>query len=320
MVDYSKSYEAICSFGCSYSCYRWHTWADVMTMHFDPAVYHKFSESGAGIKHLYYRLKYFLSIKKLPQDTLLLIQIPNMNRVDVITDTFWSNMGDFSLPNTDAKMLEYFPDFIYHGKNYVEIIDHYCDQLNYLESIIDLINGMSYDYVLVHTDECELSLNSRLFKEENWCTLNHIIGTKQYGWISRYNKVLDIFSNLEDLYSNTVGFINDNASNYLEFQNHYYESDQRNNLEKINFKHDPHPSVSCARAYVESMVPELSKSCLTDLELAEKSWQDILYDYFISSPNEQEMEIYHGLEFPEFTMFYNKYEFHSNLNTRWPHE
>jgi hypothetical protein len=90
-------YNRVFDFGCSYSCYRWLTWSDIIAINIDPDIIHKHSSSGSGVKHLYFNLQHVCKNQNLDDTDLVLIQIPNMCRMEKIMHRSWTNMGDFEL-------------------------------------------------------------------------------------------------------------------------------------------------------------------------------------------------------------------------------
>ena len=80
-VDLSK-YKRLVVFGCSFTNYRWSTWADLLSAEMPQAEYINVGRSGAGNQFIFTQINQYLNLNKLGQDDLVIVLWSSFFRED----------------------------------------------------------------------------------------------------------------------------------------------------------------------------------------------------------------------------------------------
>ena len=148
-------YNRVFDFGCSFTCYRWLSWSDIIGLNTDADIIHKHSSSGSGVKHLYFNLQNVCKNQNLGATDLVLIQIPNLCRTEKIMQRSWTNMGDFELEYRGFAEA-YFPEEFYGPQFRFYVLDHFAETMFYLEMIRMIIMSLPCDVEVIQTDELRI--------------------------------------------------------------------------------------------------------------------------------------------------------------------
>lgn len=310
-------YNRVFDFGCSFTCYRWLSWSDIIGLNTEADIVHKHSSSGSGIKHLYFNLQNVCKNQNLGATDLVLIQIPNLCRMEKIMHRSWTNMGDFELEYRSFSEI-YFPEDLYGSEIKFYVLDHFAETMMYLEMIRMIIMSLPCDVEIIQTDEFDCDLEARLYSDPRqkllefskdydpeWCPANH-------------NLFIDSITKIIDDYRDTTEYFKKRA-NYRSYIDSWIKSgDQNTEIDKMNWRHDPHPSISCSLDFVTHVFDiDITPKCQSILDKHITEWrhniQNFLNDDNLS--NQHIHEAYRHMPFKEYEKFMNSDQYLYHI---WP--
>ena len=300
-----NSYKRVFDFGCSFTCYRWLSWSDIISINVGAEFINKHSSSGSGVKHLYFNLQSVYKNQDLNANDLMLIQIPNLCRLDKIMHRSWTNMGDFELEYRDQSE-SYFPEDMYGPQYKLYVLDHFAETMFFLESIRQIIQNLPCDTIVIHTDEFNCDLEERLYNDPRqklldfskdydpeWCPANH-------------NLFIDSITKIINDYRDTIEYFK-SRTNYRSYIDNWVKtSEPKFWLEKHNWLHDPHPSISCSKDFV-SLLLGVDISPMTE-KIIDKhitEWRKIIQTFLTDDDlsNQHIHETYRQLPFEQYVKF-----------------
>ena len=105
-LDLSK-YRRFFAFGCSFTEYKWATWADVLGKQFGDN-YYNYGKSGGGNSFILYSLIEANKRHKFTRDDLVIVQWSGVYREDRYINNCWRTVGNVYHPNDfyDEKFIE----------------------------------------------------------------------------------------------------------------------------------------------------------------------------------------------------------------------
>lgn len=90
----NKPYKRIFSFGCSFTNYKWPTWADVISFDYPEAEYYNFGKSGGGNLFILSTLMAANKKYRFTQDDLVLVMWSTFSREDRYIQNGWETPGN----------------------------------------------------------------------------------------------------------------------------------------------------------------------------------------------------------------------------------
>ena len=155
-LDVDKKYTRVIDFGCSYSNYRWMTWADLIAKTIWPQKYIRASTPASGIFYALSQLTHVKHREELTHKDLILYQFPALTRLDVLRDNMnseqnWSLRGDFAF--TPEMEDVYFPQEDGFGITTFNILDHYMKGYVYIRDTFNILEKLPCDVLVIGTDE-----------------------------------------------------------------------------------------------------------------------------------------------------------------------
>ena len=146
------------TFGCSFTSYRYPTWADFVGQEFD--VYENWGKSGAGNFYIASQLYECNQINKLTKDDHVLIMLSSFTRYDFIDDTsYFHTPGNiYSQDYLDEKFKTK-----YWSQEYGFYISWFCTN-----SIIHLLKSIGCKYkIMCAFDLLKVETDSYLFEDSS---------------------------------------------------------------------------------------------------------------------------------------------------------
>jgi len=88
-----KKYKRFFAFGCSFTKWKWPTWADVLADHLD-IEYHNLAEPAVGNEYIFHKIVETNAIHKFTKDDLVIVCWTNFAREDRYKDSRWIPSGN----------------------------------------------------------------------------------------------------------------------------------------------------------------------------------------------------------------------------------
>lgn len=85
------SKKRLFTFGCSFTQYKWPTWADILGLNFDE--FYNFGQPGSGIFYMLYHFVHGNEYYKFNENDTLIFMLSDEARYDIINDDEWLNKG-----------------------------------------------------------------------------------------------------------------------------------------------------------------------------------------------------------------------------------
>ncbi len=216
------------TFGCSFTHYRWPTWADFVATKFD--YYENWGLAGAGNFYIASRLTECHQVNQLTKDDTVLIMLSSFTRHDFI-----SRGSSFVVCGNIYSQTYYDENFIenYWSEEYGFYMTWFC-----VNSIVNLLNSIGCKYKIM----CAFDL----YRKE---THSEIYEDLTKPRVMKCLKYLDSVLPLENLKDYTEKRIN----------NSYY------NFNKGGI--DPHPTIMMHHNWVKDMLPEYYDSSMENMAI-----------------------------------------------------
>lgn len=136
-----KNYKRFFAFGCSFTEYKWWTWADIIGSHFGDQ-YYNYGLCGSGNTAILYQFVEANKRYNFTKDDLVIVQWSGIFREDRYLNNQWAVQGNISSSTTGL----YDDDFI---DKYVDIRGFYLrDALN-LNLVIQILSKLDCDWDLI---------------------------------------------------------------------------------------------------------------------------------------------------------------------------
>lgn len=156
------------TFGCSFTAYKWATWANILAYEFD-CEFHNFGKSGAGNAYIANQITQTNQYYNFTKDDLVIVCWTNISREDR-----WTKENAWITPGNIYSQQEYNTRFIKNWANsthfalrdfsYIDLIDNYLNQkTNY--------HFLSMCNLSEHINQWE---DSAIHKEENITELSKL--------------------------------------------------------------------------------------------------------------------------------------------------
>jgi hypothetical protein len=182
-------YNRFFSFGCSFTKYKWPTWADILGKSFQE--YHNFGEGGAGNFYIFLHIMKAINDYQINNDDLVIVEWSGLTREDRFIKGKWNLSGNVYGYHNNAL-----------GKNFVENI---FDPEHCLIRDYTLIAAA---YELLEKTKCKFLFTSMMSLEEfekPWTSkLVKIKEIEKNKWVKSFDRYLKHFlpSFKEALYNN----------------------------------------------------------------------------------------------------------------------
>ena len=138
------------AFGCSYTLYKWPTWADIIGQSYNNN-YYNYGMFGAGNIYIFNMLMQADQIHKITKNDLVIIQWSSILREDRYIDKKWITKG--GLPN-------YYPaEYI---KNYFDMRGFFIRDIAMIKAAKDLLEKIGCKFYFISMCGVGLSLNINL--------------------------------------------------------------------------------------------------------------------------------------------------------------
>lgn len=140
MITDFKKYKRFFSFGCSFTSYRWPTWADLLSKEMPNCTYYNCGQAGAGNQYISYKVAEINQKFNFNKDDLVIILWSTFTREDRFINDQWMTYGNiYNNPLYDDKYIEKYVDekgFVYRDFALMELVDGYlknqCDYVGLL--------------------------------------------------------------------------------------------------------------------------------------------------------------------------------------------
>lgn len=117
----TKKYKRFFAFGCSFTKYKWPTWADILGKSFDE--YYNFAASGAGNFYIYSQVINALVEYEINENDLVIIMWSSFTREDRMKDGVWKMCGNvFRNENFDKEFLIKYADIDFYTRRDIWLI------------------------------------------------------------------------------------------------------------------------------------------------------------------------------------------------------
>lgn len=190
---YNKKYKRFFAFGCSFTGYKWPTWADIIHNEMKYIEYYNYGVGGAGNLQIMAKLSQANNKFKFNQDDLIAVMFTSFNREDRWVNGNWISLGN-----------------IYNQREYSEEwVMKFADPTGYIIRDLSLIDMMSNYIKSLSSDS--IVLTSYPLDD----SLENIIGSFDTNIVQQINKnysslikSIPIYRGLkEDLMNRQLGFI-----------------------------------------------------------------------------------------------------------------
>ena len=222
------------TFGCSFTNYKWQTWADIIGTQFEE--FQNWGKPGAGNFFISSGLYECHSMNKITKDDVVLIMFSSIDRFDYINQN-----SDFETNGSIyGESHSLYGDFVFNK---------WSEEFGLYNSWFSITSAKQ----LLDSIGCEY----QLMKSFNF---NQIDGAKEYEKPNNPNSKVDIC--LEIINKMIIG------ENFVEFHTkknqHYYFDDLPNKI-------DGHPPTS---TYLEWVKQNMKKYYVKEMDLICKNWED----------------------------------------------
>jgi hypothetical protein len=167
-IDF-KRYKRLFTFGCSFTNYKWPTWADVISAEMPQAIHYNFGLSGGGNLFISSQVSEINEKLKFDQDDLIMIMWTTVCREDrwVGKRNGWMMVGNiFTQQEYDDAFVEKFADpkgYLIRDLSLINLVDRF---LKTVPSTVITMPSTPFDY---QQDEEDKDIKSILF------TYRHLI-------------------------------------------------------------------------------------------------------------------------------------------------
>ena len=221
------------TFGCSFTNYRWQTWADIIGTQFEE--FQNWGRAGAGNFFISSSLYECHSIYNITKDDVVLIMFSSLDRFDFINqDSYFETNG-----SVYGKTHSLFGDFIFNK---------WSEEFGLYNSWFSITSAKQ----LLDSIGCEY----QLMKSVNF---NQIDGPKEYNKPRNTNQRVDICLNLID--KMIIG------ESLTEF---YDDRSQDYSFDDLSCKFDGHPPISL---YLKWVKKNMKKYYVKEMDLICKDWE-----------------------------------------------
>lgn len=90
------------AFGCSYTCYKWPTWADILSLNYDD--YQNWARPGAGNHFIFYSLVEAINTQSISKEDTVVIMWTSTIREDTWRKGDWELTGPVHLPASKERL------------------------------------------------------------------------------------------------------------------------------------------------------------------------------------------------------------------------
>jgi hypothetical protein len=148
-----KKYKRIFAFGCSFTGYKWPTWADIIAVEANTR-YYNYAVAGLGNLGIMNRVSLANARHKFNQDDLVMILWSTFSREDRWIDGKWFAQGN-----------------VWHSNYPDDWVKKYCDPIGHMVRDHAIIN-MTNNY-LIQTNTNTLLLKSVSFRHSDLCEIEN---------------------------------------------------------------------------------------------------------------------------------------------------
>ncbi len=128
------------TFGCSHTCYRWPTWADMISLEYSE--HYNFGQAGSDNFSILNKIIRAIDYFNITQDDTILIMLTSWDRIDYYTEGYgWKGIGGIT---GDGIEEIYGRKFI---ENHMDNFDYEIERTyTYLQSIIKILDSINCKY------------------------------------------------------------------------------------------------------------------------------------------------------------------------------
>lgn len=142
-----KKYKRFFAFGCSFTHYKWATWANVIAHSLDCEFYN-FGKSGGGNSYIANQITQADAVFDFNTDDLVIVCWTNISREDRFRGKTWITPGNiYTQAEYDTQFVKNWADethFALRDYSYIRLIDNYLSKTNYhFISMCDLIQHVN---------------------------------------------------------------------------------------------------------------------------------------------------------------------------------
>jgi hypothetical protein len=221
------------TFGCSFTNYKWQTWADIIGTQFEE--FQNWGKSGAGNFFISSRLYECHSIHKITKDDVVLIMFSSIDRFDFINQNSYFETSGSIYGNSHSLSKDF-------------VLNKWSEEFGLYNSWFSITSAKQ----LLDSIGCEY----QLMKAFNF---NQVDGPREYEKSRNFDQRVDICLKLIDEMvkgENIVEF-------HIKKNQHYYFDDLPNKI-------DGHPTISI---YLEWVKQNMKKYYVREMDLICENWE-----------------------------------------------
>ena len=247
-------YKRFFAFGCSFTEYRWSTWADIIAYSYPNAEYYNFGKAGGSNQIIFSRLMEADEQYGFNKDDLIIVQWTGVNRESRWKDGYWGGGGG----NIYQFNTQYPKEFV---ENWTHPTDYLIKDLAAIKAVNAVLKASQCTYFNI----CMVSINNiDFFNKKNieQSSLQAIIN----GYKTIYKDIRPSFSEIVFESKNWAAKVPRPLSMRYDFST----------LERKEvLRMDVHPTPKEHLEYVKKVLPEITLAPDVDI-IAEKETEIIL--------------------------------------------